>query len=62
VTIEGFRSRTEEFVANVRSVKLSDGRQVFAGSSFDTTEPAAAPVPPPAPAPAPGPATSTSTP
>jgi hypothetical protein len=40
VTVEGFRSRTEEFVANVRSVKLSDGRQVFAGSSFDTSEPA----------------------
>jgi hypothetical protein len=43
VTVEGFRSRTEPFVANVRSVKLSDGRQVFAGSSFDTTEPEAAP-------------------
>lgn len=38
VTVEGFRSRTEEFVANARSVKLSDGRQVFVGSSFDTTE------------------------
>jgi hypothetical protein len=38
VTVEGFRSRTEEFVANVRAVKLSDGREVFAGSSFDTTE------------------------
>jgi len=37
VTVEGFRSRTEEFVANVRSVKLGDGREVFAGSSFDTT-------------------------
>ncbi|HEY7672572.1 MAG TPA: DUF6152 family protein [Gammaproteobacteria bacterium] len=45
VTVEGFRSRTDEFVANVRSVKLGDGRQVFAGSSFDTTEPAPAPVP-----------------
>jgi hypothetical protein len=42
VTVEGFRSRTEAFVANVRSVKLADGRQVFAGSSFDTTEPAPA--------------------
>src|SRR5690554_1611326 len=38
VTVEGFRSRTETFVANVRAVKLSDGREVFAGSSFDTTE------------------------
>ena len=38
VTVEGFRSRTEEFVANARSVKLADGRQVFVGSSFDTTE------------------------
>jgi len=38
VTVEGFRSRTEAFVANARTVKLSDGRQVFTGSSFDTTE------------------------
>lgn len=38
VTVEGFRSRTEETVANARTVKLSDGREVFAGSSFDTTE------------------------
>ena len=38
VTVEGFRSRTEELVANARTVKLSDGREVFAGSSFDTTE------------------------
>ena len=38
VTVEGFRSRTEEFVANARSVKLADGRQVFVGSSFDTTD------------------------
>lgn len=36
VTVEGFRSRTEKFVANARTVKLADGRQVFAGSSFDT--------------------------
>lgn len=36
VTVEGFRSRTEEFVANARSVKLADGREVFVGSSFDT--------------------------
>jgi Family of unknown function (DUF6152) len=37
VTVEGFRSRTEEFVANARKVKLADGREVFAGSAFDTT-------------------------
>jgi hypothetical protein len=36
VTVEGFRSKTSTVVANARSVKLSDGRQVLAGSSFDT--------------------------
>lgn len=36
VTVSGFRSRKEEHVANARTVKLSDGREVFAGSSFDT--------------------------
>jgi hypothetical protein len=36
VTVEGFRSKTSSVVANARSVKLSDGRQVLAGSSFDT--------------------------
>ena len=36
VTIEGFRSKTEPYVANARTVKLADGRRVFAGSSFDT--------------------------
>jgi hypothetical protein len=35
VTVEGFRSKTSTHVANARSVKLPDGRQVFAGSSFD---------------------------
>jgi len=40
VTIEGFLSKTEPHVANARTVKLPDGRQVFAGSSFDTTTPA----------------------
>jgi Family of unknown function (DUF6152) len=39
VTITGFLSRKEEHVANCRTVKLSDGREVFAGSSFDTTQP-----------------------
>jgi hypothetical protein len=36
VTVEGFRSKTSPVVANARSVKLADGRQVLAGSSFDT--------------------------
>ena len=40
VTIEGFLSKTEPHVANARAVKLPDGRQVFAGSSFDTETPA----------------------
>lgn len=50
VTISGFLSKEEPHVANARSVNLPDGRQVFAGSSFDTS--AAAPTPPAAPAPA----------
>jgi hypothetical protein len=36
VTIEGFHSKTQPHIANARSVKLPDGRNVFAGSSFDT--------------------------
>jgi Family of unknown function (DUF6152) len=40
VTVEGFRHRTKDTVANARSVTLADGRRVFAGSSFDTQEPA----------------------
>jgi hypothetical protein len=36
VTIDGFLSKTNPRGANARSVKLPDGRQVFAGSSFDT--------------------------
>jgi len=35
VTIEGFHSKTQPNIANARSVKLPDGRNVFAGSSFD---------------------------
>ena len=35
VTITGFRSKLSPTNANARSVKLPDGRQVFAGSSFD---------------------------
>ena len=38
VTVEGFRHREKATVANARSVTLGDGRRVFAGSSFDTTE------------------------
>ncbi|HZL94672.1 MAG TPA: DUF6152 family protein [Vicinamibacterales bacterium] len=36
VTISGFLSKEEPHIANARSVNLPDGRQVFAGSSFDT--------------------------
>ena len=35
VTINGFLSKDQANVANARSVSLPDGRQVFAGSSFD---------------------------
>jgi len=36
IDVNGFRSKTSTTVANTRAVTLSDGRQVFAGSSFDT--------------------------
>lgn len=36
VTISGFHSKTQPYIANARTVTLADGRQVFAGSSFDT--------------------------
>jgi hypothetical protein len=36
VTVTGFRHRSEATIANARTVTLDDGRQVFAGSSFDT--------------------------
>ena len=36
VTVNGFLSKDEPHVANARTVTLADGRQVFAGSSFDT--------------------------
>ena len=42
VTINGFRSKDQEHVANARSVHLPDGRQVLAGSSFDVDSAAAA--------------------
>jgi len=43
ITVEGFRSKDEPSTANARSVKLADGRQVFAGSSFDTQTTAVTP-------------------
>jgi hypothetical protein len=41
VTVEGFRSKTEEFVASARSVTLSDGGEVFVDTLLDfrLTEP-----------------------
>ena len=36
VTVSGFHSKTQPHIANARTVTLADGRQVFAGSSFDT--------------------------
>ena len=36
VSVSGFRSKLSPAGANARTVKLPDGRQVFAGSSFDT--------------------------
>jgi hypothetical protein len=36
VTLNGFLSKDQPHVANARSVFLPDGRQVLAGSSFDT--------------------------
>jgi hypothetical protein len=44
VKVNGFLSKDQEHVANARSVFLPDGRQVFAGSSFDVD--AAVPTPP----------------
>ena len=36
VTVAGFLAKDKPSVANARTVTLADGRQVFAGSSFDT--------------------------
>jgi len=44
VTIDGFLSRIDTNVANARTVRLADGRQVFAGSSFDTSSAAEEPA------------------
>lgn len=38
VTVSGFLSRLAPNAANARSVKLTDGREVFVGSSFDVDE------------------------
>jgi len=38
VVVQGFHSKTQPYIANARSVKLPDGREVFAGSSFDAGE------------------------
>ncbi len=43
VKINGFLSKDQPHVANARSVFLPDGRQVFAGSSFDVDAAAATP-------------------
>jgi hypothetical protein len=46
VTVAGFLAKDKPTVANARTVTLADGRQVFAGSSFDTqSAPANAPTP-----------------
>jgi hypothetical protein len=45
VTVSGFLSKDEPHVANARTVTLVDGRQVFAGSSFDTQTPAGSNAP-----------------
>ena len=42
ITINGFMSKSAAHVANARTVHLEVGRQVFAGSSFDTGEAEAA--------------------
>ena len=42
VTVAGFLAKDQPNVANARTVTLADGRQVFAGSSFDTQAPATA--------------------
>jgi hypothetical protein len=35
VTVSGFRSKTSDHIANARIMKLADGREVNARSSFD---------------------------
>ena len=39
VVVTGFHSKTEQYIANARTVSLTDGRQLFAGSSFDPGPP-----------------------
>lgn len=37
ITVSGYRARDGSALANARAVTLSDGRQVFAGSSIEIT-------------------------
>lgn len=37
ITVSGYRARDGSTLANARAVTLSDGRQVFAGSSIEVT-------------------------
>lgn len=38
VTVDGFRAKDGSSLANAKSITLSDGRKVFAGSSFAAQE------------------------
>ena len=36
INVTGFRAKNSPYVGNARAVTLTDGRELFAGSSFDT--------------------------
>ena len=36
INVSGFRAKNAPYVGNARTVTLTDGRELFAGSSFDT--------------------------
>jgi hypothetical protein len=38
ITVEGYRAKDGSNLANARKVTMADGKQVFAGSSGDTSE------------------------
>jgi hypothetical protein len=38
VTVAGYRAKKNPHVGNATSITLSDGRKMFAGSSFDTSQ------------------------
>jgi hypothetical protein len=38
ITVEGYRAKDGSNMANARKVTMADGKQVFAGSSGDTSE------------------------